>query len=98
MGMFHSEFLPICLVEHLLGLGTDVGQEGLVHNLHSSPPKSVQWIWGQGSVWTRSSHVSMDLICALGHSDAGIEKGLLQTDPTKLEAYHCPKYLDLQKH
>ncbi len=70
--MFHCELLPIYLVNNLLGLGMDVGQEGLAHNLHSSPPKSVQW--SQGSLWTRSSHVSMDLICALGHSDAGIEK------------------------
>ncbi len=41
--MFHCEFLPIYLVDNLLGLGMDVGQEGLAHNLHSSPPKSVQW-------------------------------------------------------
>lgn len=54
----------------------------------------VKYIYSQThpfmSLWT--------LFCALVNSHAGIEKGLPQTVPTKLEAQHCPKCLGILRN
>ncbi len=72
--------------KYFFRLDTDAGREGLAHN-HSNMFNGVEGVPHQThpttSLWT--------LLCALGHSHAGIEKALPQTVPTTLEAYYCPK-------
>ncbi len=87
------EFLKILSSRAFVRLDTDAGREGLAHN-HSNMFTGVEGVPHQThpttSLWT--------LLCALGHSHAGIEKALPQTVPTTLEAYYCPKCLSMLTH
>jgi len=85
---------------------TDVWQKAWLAVSALIHPKGVLSGLGQDSVQvsqvlphqTRSSMSLWTLLCALGHSHVGIERGHPQTVSTKMGAWNCPKSLGMLKH